>query len=876
MFRRPLLQAVAGLRTTIPHATDAIVPAAVMIAMMRPTSNGKTALPRWASNYISGGHRYLSSTPIGRNTSVLDSPSASSATTTSDSEAFTKTLDVHEMWFDNIYPVKLNKFDPRHYWVKRSAAQFAKTAKQSIIPAPETFGTSKFNYVSSVSSIKEGGLLMRFTYEGGPVEEAYQAIRAHVETRGLRSSFNFGKINVYPVKGFPFIEDLQSSIPSSRVKVEFDGPELSIESLYKEFRDYGKIDDITIQKGANKDAPKYAHIQFVKIRSATSARVCMQGRKIGNTRVSVYYEPAIKQGTVFAFIRDHPRLSLPIILAILAALSFIIFDPMRIFFVTNHITDRFNVVKYGNIVSQWFLQAKNYVTSMIYGEDIVRKKRDSDSVEEFSERRDQEKRLLTYLKETPDTVMLVSGPKGTGKSDLVRKASATEPFKLVIDCEELISQPDHILLNRFAHQVGFFPMFSWTVSAGALIDSVITGLTGTKAGFSSTTDGQVRKILEILTITMNRITSKQLDSRQKAIAANKQAMLNASSSENASADVPSIPDVEYPVVIIEGFLSKEKGRQHFMYELLTEWAALLAEYHIAQVVFVSDNPGAIKQISKALPTKTVETVVLTDASSESAMAYVRRRLGLVVTTPELLQKCVDAIGGRLTDLELLVQKIQATAKDSKADLSAAVSRAFSDIVVRSVTEIRKIGLFEDSVGNGSGTVAEKKEWSAVQMWKVIQLLSKFEEVSYDDLRYHALFKGDERAIQAMERAGLISVTLMNGRPYAIRPGRPIYRSAFAHLLSDSKYAAIMGIQVTKALIAEEESKLRKIEEELAVLTGRNGIGSSESRVYLTRAARRELEARVEFLGKLIGEGQKKVGELDNEERRLKKIVKLVE
>lgn len=55
-------------------------------------------------------------------------------------------------------------------------------------------------------------------------------------------------------------------------------------------------------------------------------------------------------------------------------------------------------------------------------------------------------------------------------------------------------------MDKFASQVGYFPEFGWTVSFGGLIDTMVAGLTGTKAGLASTTDGSVRKILEILTI----------------------------------------------------------------------------------------------------------------------------------------------------------------------------------------------------------------------------------------------------------------------------------------------------------------------------------------------------------------------------------------
>ncbi|KAJ1542923.1 mitochondrial escape protein 2 [Cladochytrium tenue] len=544
---------------------------------------------------------------------------------------------------------------------------------------------------------------------------------------------------------------------------------------------------------------------------------------------------------------------------------------MRIFFVTNHLVERFSLHKYSNILLHWLAEARSYVTELIYGAEIVRQKEAAPSSKLLAERAEQEKKLLTFLKETPETIMLVTGPKGTGKSGLVHDAAKTEPYKLVINCEEFINLPDHQLLNTFAKQVGYFPVFGWLVSAGSIIDTLTASLTGTKAGFSSTTDGSVRKMLEILTIAISRLTAAE-----KAKLAKHVERQRAAQAANPSAPVDPLPDIEYPVIIVEGYLAKENARQQFMYDILTEWAALLAEYHIAQVVFVSNNPAALKHIGRALPTKTVENIALADASSDSALAYVRRRLGLLEAPPALV-RAVDALGGRLTDLDLLIQKIHASAKSgdaSAASLDQVVAASFADIVVRTVTEVRKVGLHEDAVreaGSASAAAAAAAQgWTPVQMWRIVQALAKAEEVSYDEMRTHPVFKGDEAPILAIERAGLISVSLYNGRPYSIRAGRPVYRSAFAALLADEKYAAVMSSKLAKSLIADEEAKLRHAEEELALLArvsfeGSNGAG-------VGRSARADLRARAEFLARAVAESQAKVAALDADDRAYKKAI----
>ncbi|KAJ3031438.1 UNVERIFIED_CONTAM: mitochondrial escape protein 2 [Siphonaria sp. JEL0065] len=816
------------------------------------------------------------------------------------------------IWFEGVFPVKLSRWDPRHTYARVYANQLKEDAKKIMIPPPEEFPKA-FTYLNSVSSIKEGGLLVRFLYDGDK-KEAFDTIEKYVEGKGgMRSLLTLGtKLKAHPVEGVPWIEDLRSSIPSSRINLTFKGPELPIEQLYNEFRGFGKIDSVVVQPGAAKDSPKVGHIQFLSSRAATSARVCMNGKVIDGTTILVSYEPALPRNAIFNFIRDHPRISFPIVLAILAFLSFLIFDPMRVFFVTNTITERFSIQKYSLRLHDVVEFIKESVLNLAYGELPKNEQKEDDTTvsDALMERKEHEAKLMMYLKETPETAMLIHGPKGTRSGDLIEKCTKNEPYVLRINLDELINQPDHIMLNRLASQIGCFPMFNWTVSSGAVLDTLVTAGTGVKAGFSSTSDSQVRKIFEIATIAINSITAAQVSKHQAAVdqhhhVTNGHASLN----DIADADtvLASIPEIQYPIVIIDGFLSNEKAKQSFVYELAAEWAASLTELHIAQVVFMSDNPASIKFLGRAIPSRTVDTITLADASYASSIAYAYRRLGLPTTQklPTELEECIKALGGRLSDLEQLMQKTKAALKAQRhravaagndvslirklrlnrhgehvvdlsdaasatpEELANAVKKAFNDIVVRTETEIRKVGLFEDV---GVSVVAAndgKKEWNAVQVWKIIQLLTKYDEVSYDDLRYHPLFKGDESAIQAIERAGLITVGLQEGRPYIIKAGRPVYKSAFTRLQNDKKYAAIMGLKTVKVLVNDEMAKVSAYEKELALLTTQ----VSADRISFFSD---NLSGRVNFLAKLISECHTKLYAYDAEERRLKKIVKLSE
>ncbi|KAJ1550111.1 mitochondrial escape protein 2, partial [Cladochytrium tenue] len=270
----------ASARTSLAARSSASSAVASTVAAVRLAESPATAaaatavrLRRWATTAGAAVPAEYST--------VADSPSSDASGPVPPPPPTT----THAVWFDNVFPVKLSRWDPRHYWAKRYASQMKTAARATLVPPASAFPAASdtndsgggagggFEYLGSTASIKEGGLLVRFAYAAGrDVGEVFETVRRHVEEAGVRSSFNLRKINAFAVQGTPFIEDLGSSIPSSRVRVEFSGgADLTVEELYGEFRQFGKIEDITMQP-ASKDAPSYGHVQFTQIRSATSAR----------------------------------------------------------------------------------------------------------------------------------------------------------------------------------------------------------------------------------------------------------------------------------------------------------------------------------------------------------------------------------------------------------------------------------------------------------------------------------------------------------------------------------------------------------------------------------------------------------------------------
>ncbi|KAI8820540.1 RNA12 protein-domain-containing protein [Fimicolochytrium jonesii] len=751
------------------------------------------------------------------------------------------------LWFDNVFPRHYVKYDIRWPWLASYSKRIVETAKERFIPKNLP---ADFEYLGATPNMKEGGLFVHFKYNGESAQEVVDRVNKYMEEQHLRSWVNLNKIRAYYVKGEPWVDDMVGRLPSRQLRVEFAGPDVSVEKLYRDFRPYGRINNITLLPPNVKDLPRYAVVEFIRVRSATSARNCLNGELIDGTRISINYEGQKQTfAKVWNWMTSHPRIVIPLLLAMFAGLSYAVFDPIRVFFIENQLTGRFSLKAYKGAAEEWWYST----ASSVFG----RKLHDSTVAQEtWTERQEDFARLQHHLKQTPDTLVLVSGPKGSGKSALVKKVLEHAKYKIVIHCDELAGQPNHIMLKRLASQINFKPMFNGLVQMSSLLDAMITATTGAKAGLSTTDEGQIKQMFELLSAAVARVAEEQRETRKKALLKQARHAEKGTGPDAVAADAKTdkiLEDIEYPVVVVEGFLASEVSKSSVIYDMILEWGASAAENHLAHVVYISDNPIALKTISKALPNKTIELYALSDATPENALALVKKRLEEPVDDNQL-REFVNGLGGRLTDLEMLIQKIRA---------GMTIDDAYKEIVFRAVNEVRKVGLGEDATTTDT---SHKIRWSPVQFWKVVQILSKAEEVSYDGLRFNAHFKGDEGPIQAMERAGLIGITYDNGRPYGIRASRPVFRTAFQHMLMDQRLSATMGILTTKQQMADEEANIKGITAEMNTLDALSNNGT----------VKRPVKERLDDLRKGFEGSLDRLRRLGAEQGEYKKVISLPE
>lgn len=206
--------------------------------------------------------------------------------------------------------------------------------------------------------MKDGGAFVYFNYFPG--EDPAHAIRhieltlqKHIDDMNIRPWYSWQKAHIFLVKGQPWMEDMYR-FPYQRLRVEFEGPDVPQEELYNYFRTYGKIADIVPQPSSNKDTPRFAVVQYTHMRSATAARNCLHGIKISPTgedtgpmtRLNIFYERPLKAHVIREWITTHPRITIPLVAALLASFTYLVFDPVREFFVESKISRTFDVEGY--------------------------------------------------------------------------------------------------------------------------------------------------------------------------------------------------------------------------------------------------------------------------------------------------------------------------------------------------------------------------------------------------------------------------------------------------------------------------------------------------------------------------------------------------
>lgn len=721
-----------------------------------------------------------------------------------------------------------------------------------------------------IPRLKDGGAFVKFSHPAEtPASQIEEKLAAYLQERPIKPWFNpFRSIQVGLVKGVPWLEDLAAHYPKSRIKIEFipkepgaEAVELSQETLFSIFRKYGKIADIIPQPSDSKVLPKYAHIDFAFVRNAVMAKNCLHGiivsEKTGGgktgTKLRLSYERLNKGHRIWEWLSNHPRIVIPIVAALLAGFTVVIFDPIREFFIKSHIQRSFSLSD--NKIFQWFKRQTNDITLAFRRH----KAEEAGLTALFTHRRDAIEQIQKWLMESADTFIVVQGPRGSGKEELVLdQALGGRKDVLVIDCKSIVeARGESGTIKKLASQVGYRPVFSWANQVSSLIDLAVQSTTGVKSGFSETLDSQLNKILHN---TANALQKVSLESRDKD---------DADKHLNDDAFLEAHPE-RRAVVVFDNFLVKNDERS-LVYDKLSEWAAALVQANIAHVIFMTSDTSYSKPLTKSLPDRVFRSIALGDLSPEVAKKYVMGRLSQTnpkhksteegekerkkVIEMEMsrdqkeLDEVIEVLGGRLTDLEILARRMKS---------GQTPKEAVKEIIDQSASEILKLYLLPNK---------GERKYSTEQAWHLIKEIAKKESLRYNEVLLSNTFAlsmtagtdNGEVALEHLANAELITVKSHRGRPQVIQAGKPVYQAAFNALLHDPVLKAKMDLTVLTELAKIEAKTIDKVESELSLL------GSLPRQPW-------ETTERINYLLSKLHVSQSRIVEFEKEMAGLKKVL----
>ncbi|KAF4123602.1 RNA12 protein [Geosmithia morbida] len=788
------------------------------------------------------------------------------------------------LFFDNLFPVSLSNVLGRVYSSDKDLVTLLKLFKTSSLGIMDPIRLVKAaippDLLSTVTEIhprlKDGGAFVKFRHDASvdPLTIEETLIR-NLNDAPLHPWFNpLRGIKARLVCGTPWLEDLRR-YPSNLIKVEFTAAtpdstpqELSEETIYSLLRKYGKISDIAPQAQDDKALPRYATVAFVNIRDAIMARNCMHGIIVGaamgggahGTRLRFSHRARIRPHNIWNWVTTHPRIVIPIVAALLAGVSVIIFDPIRQFFIKMHIQHSWSISE--SRLYKWFKSQKD---SLIPGSHGTQH---DDLSAVWNHRRDLIEQLRSWLDGSSDTFIVVTGPKGSGKKDMVLKQTLDgRKNVLEIDCRPISeARGEAGVIRRLAAAVGYRPVFSWANNISSMVDLAIQGTTGVKAGFSETLESQFNKIFYTTSSALKEVALSARTKRDK----------DADLTDDAYLE--SHPE-RRPVIVIDNFMHKAEDKG-LAYDKLAEWAATVVQNNIAHVIFLTSDTSYTKPLAKALPDRVLRTLSLGDLDLDVARNFVLSRVredtrteeekeseqdaaeaaGKPLVHKELdltgLDESIRTMGGRLTDLEFLSRRIKS---------GQTPKQAVDEIVSENATDIVKMFLLGKSVG--SFTDPSSRSWSTQQAWHLVRELAREPTLRYNQVVLSAPFassttpsaKDGEAALEGLAGADLIMIKLHRGRPQSITAGKPLNQAAFSVLLDDPVLSARMDLAVLKEDMSAKNKEIEGLESELALLGG------------LPRQTN-EIANRARYLLEKMDDSQQKIIALEKKMGELKAIL----
>lgn len=687
---------------------------------------------------------------------------------------------------------------PTYFYIQRyTALLFQNNLKKQLSAAFPSSDTMQLEDI--IFRWQDGGAFLKVRYKEFPqdTEAVSEHVRESFRKRPVRTILHpFSTPIPHMVHGIPWLQDLYI-FPSRTVDVNFEGPPLSQERLYSIFRTYGKLRSVTV------NSPTSATLSFSSLRSATSALNCMHGFVYGKTEFHMRYRHMNRFVAFKDWLFSHPRFTIPLVAAAITVLTASLFDPIRKFFVETNIVHG-QKLRNINVVGWVKKKTRDIVLSPFHenGTNI--------KAPIWTTREKDCEQLKEWLDEALHSFIVVQGPRGSGKRDLVDRVVKERKNVLFFDCDRLFSTTNtEMFVSTLASQTGYFPLFSFLNNISSLIDMAAQGLIGQKTGIVSSSEGQVRQILNTTQTVLRSLALREHKEADTSV-------LDESEFLEVHAD-------RLPVVILDNFQLRKLSNP--MQRVVAEWAGNLVKEGIAHVLMLTPDVGGTKSLEQYVNGWENRTLLLGDADPVLAQRYVIESLPEEMQTEELrkeLRVQLPKIGGRLRDLDYVARRLRVN--------SSSVSEAIGGIVSQNASDILQTFLRPASL-----TSEEKPTFTPEESWTLITYLSQHEYIPYHMLMLDPLFKGHDDAVRALEESELITITTVNARPDKVYAGKPVYVTAFRQLVNDPVLSANMQLVRCNALIGMANNAIKNDEQELQML---KDLGNLESGVkdrghYLT-------------------------------------------
>lgn len=442
------------------------------------------------------------------------------------------------LYLDSAFPLALGSWDPRRGIAVLEMSQLLDKVKSAL--SANDVAEHDFRLLGVRARRRDGGAFIYFAYRSSgkashpdliqePTFQTLQNLQRIIQRAFAHSATTTANwtrwlpgrtLGVHIVRGKPWIEDLDQW-PSNRLRVKVSGKIVDEQVVWEALRLYGRIRKIeTITPGTE------YRVIFARLRSAAAAQNCAHQLHLAprseNTdkgtpipTIWIKYEQRSRPSEWVQWASAHPRVMVPLILAILGVVSAGLVDPLRTWIVEQRIKDVFDPESYK--VWQWIQRTGKH---LIQGGDALlgvssqhaEKDEDSANAELWRDRHAESQALAQMLRQSPKTFITLSGPKGSGKSGLLREALQDNHLVLNLDAEK-VSQAGRkgtsVQMGTLAQQTGFWPSFSWLNSVAGMADLAAAGLIGSKPGFSVPPDQQLKQILTVVTQALSQISQDE-------------------------------------------------------------------------------------------------------------------------------------------------------------------------------------------------------------------------------------------------------------------------------------------------------------------------------------------------------------------------------